>query len=36
MHLVLYQYSRKELELQNSNWFLLPKPNNDPLHFERT
>jgi hypothetical protein len=36
MHLVLYKYVIKELELQNSIWFSLLKPNNDPLHFRKT
>jgi hypothetical protein len=32
----LYKYVTKKLELQNSIWFSLLKPNNDPLHFKRT
>jgi len=36
IHLILYKYVTKELELQNSIWFSLLKPNNDPLHFKRT
>jgi len=36
VHLVLYKYVMKELELQNSNWFSLFKPNNDALHIRKT
>ncbi len=36
IHLVCTNTLLKKIELQNSIWFYLPKPNNDPIHFERT
>ncbi len=36
IYIWLYKYVTKKLELQNSIWFSLFKPNNDSLHFRRT
>jgi hypothetical protein len=35
VHLVCTNTLLKKLELQNSIWFYLSKPNNDPIHFEK-